>query len=726
MNGIDLLPLFLGASDPTAGHGPSFVADFALVLAVAGLTGVVARRFKQPTVLAYLLAGFVVGPYLPIPLFADATRVEALAEFGVILVMFAVGVEFSLAKLLRVLPVSGVTGLVQVGFLAWCGFAVGSALGWPRVEAIFLASALAISSTMVVTRVFAESPVPEDVRAHVLGILVIQDVLAIVIIAALTGIAAGGGLEPAALLLVLAKLSAVLVSLFGVGLLVVPPAVRWVSALNSDEALIVFVVGLCFSVGHLAEALGYSVALGAFVAGVLVAESGLSGRVEHLIEPLRDIFAAVFFVSIGMSFDPNVAITHLPTALLLTAAVIFGHLLSVTGSGVLSGSGLRKSLFSAISLGQIGEFAFIIASVGIGAGVVRKELQPILLMVAVITAFTTPLMIRLGPTIVRVVDRRLPPVVHRLIGLYEGWFGRVRHMTATASPSRMTRALRNVVIDAVAAVLVVAFTLSWFRELHDALKAATEWPPEIVTAVIGGLCMLALLPLLFGFARNTLIFSAAVADAVVEASLPGSTGYRLARRLARTTVHMLITLGVGLPAAAIIRPELPGPFGLPVVLAVASGFLIAVLRDARGLEPELRSGAERIARELARRSKAGPLTPARTVGATEPQGFEAPKPNASAGESLPRPFPGFEAMQLWSVSPEARAADATLADLDLRASTGVVVVTIQRGQEIIALPTGNETLRAGDVLGLWGSPAAMDQAYAILDRPRDGNPAPAE
>ncbi len=705
-------------------HGASFVADFALVLAVAGVTGVVARRFRQPTILAYLVAGFVVGPYLPVPLFADAERVEALAEFGVVLVMFAIGVEFSLAKLVRVLPVSGLTGIIQVGFLAWCGFAVATMLGWTKVESIFLACSLSISSTMIVTRVFAEQPVPEDVRANVLGILVIQDVLAIVMIAALTGVAAGSGLALNALLIVLAKLAAVLVGLLTIGLLIVPRTIRWIDTLQADEPLIVFVIGLCFSVGYLAEALGYSVALGAFVAGVLVAESDCGERVEHLIVPLRDIFGAVFFVSVGMSFDPSLVLPYLPTALALTVVVIVGHLVSVTAAGVLTGGGLRKSLFSALSLGQIGEFAFIIAALGIGAGVVHKSLQPILLMVAVLTAFTTPLMIRSAATVLRFVDHRLPRRFHRLVGLYEQWFARVRKTSSTGANSagRAGKALRNVVVDAAAAVLLIAITLSWFEQLHAGLSKLTGWSGELVSATIFGACFVGVLPLLFGLARSALTLSASVADLVVEASLPGSSGRRLARRLVRSTVHIVVTLAVGIPAVAVLRPQLPGPFGLPIVLAVAAGFVVALIRDARGLEPELRSGAERIARELARRSRAAPGTSSGGKAAS------APPPAAPAATKRPLAFPGFEAVRPWKVPAGARADGATLADIDLRAATGVIVLTIQRGSQLIALPTGVETLHAGDVLGLWGPPAAFETAHELLDgtpqEPVDGSTAP--
>jgi monovalent cation:H+ antiporter-2, CPA2 family len=685
-------------------YGPGFVADLALVLAVAGVTGVVARRFRQPTILAYLMAGFVVGPYLPVPLFADAERVETLAELGVVLVMFAVGLEFSITKLLRVLPTSGVTGLIQVGFLGWCAYAVASMLGSSSLEATFVAGSLCISSTMVVSRIFAEQPVPQEVRSSVLGVLVVQDVLAIVLIAALTGVASGGGLEFRDLLLVLSKLGAVLVALLVFGLLIVPRLVRWVSKLGSDELLIVFVVGLCFSLGHLASSLGYSVALGAFVAGVLVAESGLAEKVEHQIVPLRDVFGAVFFVSVGMSFNPSVVVAQLPVALALTAVVILGHLVSVTTAGVLVGGGLRRSLASALALGQIGEFAFIIVGLGIGAGVVRPQMQPVLLAVALLTAFTTPLAIRHTEPILRWVDHHLPSRVHRLIVLYEQWFASIGTRSSGHIRSRASSAIRFALVDAAVAVLLLACALTWFEELRSALGEATGASERVAGALVGVLIVLLVIPLLYGLARNVLVLSSVIADLVAEAGPQGSDR-RTVHRLVRDTVHITATLAVGLPAAAVLRPELPAPIGLPIVLAIAGAFSWVLVRNAGGLESELRSGAERMARELSRQSRSqSSLDPAKTPD----------PPPAAADDETGLPFPGFEAVQLFKVPEDVWPENTTLADLDLRAATGVVVLTIQRGESLVTLPTGAEPIRSGDVLGLWGAPTYMDQALRLL------------
>ena len=295
----------------------NFVVDLAIVLSVAGVTSVLARLLGQPSILGYLLAGFIVGPYIPIPVFADPQRVQELAEFGVLLVMFAIGLEFRISKLMSVLPLSGLTGLIQVSFLVWCGFSVGHLIGWNTVQSVFLGASIAISSTMIVSKVFEDHPPAPQVRQYVLGVLVVQDVLAIVLIAATTAIAAGGGLAPMQLVTTIGGLAAVLFGMLVGGMLVVPRLMRAVVRLRSPEISAVVSVGLCFGLAELAATFGYSVALGAFIAGMLVAESGQGVTVEHLIRPLRDVFAAVFFVSVGMTVDPFQAFDSIGVTLLV-------------------------------------------------------------------------------------------------------------------------------------------------------------------------------------------------------------------------------------------------------------------------------------------------------------------------------------------------------------------------------------------------------------------------
>ncbi|MFT5584789.1 MAG: CPA2 family monovalent cation:H+ antiporter-2, partial [Cognaticolwellia sp.] len=377
------------------------VQDLGIALSMAAGMGLLAKRLGQPPVLGYLLAGLLVGPYIPIPVFADGERTHALSELGIVLVMFVVGLELRIKRLIKVLPTAGATALIEVGALLLAGIGVGTALGWGAQGALFLGASIAISSTMIVSNVFTGQGVTGPLRGYVMSVLVVQDVLAIVLAAVLTAVAAGQGLEPVALAAVVGRLAAVLVGILAFGVFLVPPLIRRVKALGSKELLVVVCAGLCFGLAFAAESLGYSVALGAFLAGVLVAESGEGHHVEHAMEPVRDIFAAIFFVAIGMSVDPRLALANLPVALAVSGLVVVVQLLSVGFAGVLSGNGLRRSVRAGLSLGQVGEFGFILSAIGIQAGVAPAELAPIVVTVAVLTSFTTPIAIRHSEGLVR-------------------------------------------------------------------------------------------------------------------------------------------------------------------------------------------------------------------------------------------------------------------------------------------------------------------------------------
>ncbi len=671
----------------------SFTQDLALVLGVAAITAVLARLARQPSVLGYLLAGLIVGPYIPIPIFADPHRVEAMAEFGVVLVMFAVGLEFRVAKLKQVLPVSGLTALLQVGFLFFCGMTLAQALGWTTVEGVFLGASISISSTMVVSKVFEERPVSADVRTNVLGILVIQDIVAIVLIAAMTALAAGGGLAPAQLAITLGKLFAVLLSLLGIGVFVVPRLVRAVARTDSKELLVVVAIALCFGIAELARSLGYSVALGAFVAGMLVAESGKATRVEHLVAPLRDVFAAIFFVSIGMTVDPRLAWQSLPLSLLVFVVVVVGQFVSVSLAGVLSGNGLRRSLTAALSLGQIGEFAFILAAIGIEARVVRGELQPILVTVAVFTAFTTPQSLALAPRLLQFVDKYLPTPVRRLINLYEGWIARLRERAVQAPGSpELVRAIRTLLLDAALFTAVLAATVRWNSLAAAWLADVAALDAPVAGYAVLGVSLLVLVPTLLSAVRNALAFSALLADLALPAQELEPLAARVSRQTLRIIVMLAVTLGVGVPAVAVLRPVIGGWLGALLLGAVVLVMCTYLYRSAHALDRRFESGAETLAALLARQ-----------VG-------DNSEPELSDRSLLP----GLDHARTLVLVPSAFAVDSTLGQLHLRALTGATVIAIRRETGGVTLPTGHEPLRPGDRLALVGTGEALERAETLL------------
>ena len=308
-----------------------FLQSLTVVLVVAALTTVLFHRLRQPVVLGYIVAGLIVGPHVPIPLVADRGIVETLSELGVILLMYSLGLEFRLSKLVALAPTAGVTALLQSSLMLWLGFLIGQLFGWTILESIFTGAIIAISSTTIIARAFDEQGVKGKLRELVVGILIVEDLIAIVLMAVLTGLASGSGLAPGPLVFMIGRLVFFLVGVVVVGMLVVPPAARAIERLGSRETTLVASVGFCFAVALLAQAAGYSVALGAFIAGSLVAESGRARAVEHVIEPVRDMFAAVFFVSVGMLIDPVIIVRYWPAVLVLTIVVVVGKVIGEIG-----------------------------------------------------------------------------------------------------------------------------------------------------------------------------------------------------------------------------------------------------------------------------------------------------------------------------------------------------------------------------------------------------------
>ncbi len=658
-----------------------FVEDLAIVLSVAGLTGLAARKLKQPPVLGYLLAGLLVGPYIPLPLFADPHRVQELSDFGVVLVMFAIGLEFRVQRFLEVLPRSGLAAAAQMGVLAWCGVSLAAWLGWSPVEGLFLGGCLAISSTMLVSKVFQEQPVSPEVSSFVMGILVLQDIVAIGLVAALSGLAAGGQPSLYELALVEGRVGLFLLALTGIGMLFVPALIRYAAACESEEVLLVAAGGCCFGFAFLAAHFGYSVALGSFVAGVLVAESGERESVEHLIKPLRDLFGAVFFVSVGMTVDPSLAVANLGSIGVVSLCVIFAHLASVTTGALLSGLAFPQGVTAALALGQLGEFAFLLAAIGSEAGLLRPSFRPIVVTAAVITAFTTPALLARASPLAAFLSRRLPLWLRTSMAVYQGWIERLR--AAPKAPRSLAwKTATAVILDGILLVGGAVGILFWLQK-PQASKA------PLALAGLGAI------PLLFGLMRNTQALSNQFVEMILKR--PHSEAETQAtQNVAAPVIHLLTRLGVlvgiGFPAAAILRPFLRGPY-LASALALMAAFLLdSVRRRSAELDKEVVSGTALLLRKIASNSHADRV-----------HRHHETSESAALGTILTVPLKGG--------SP---AIGKTLKDLEVRARTGALVLAIHRTTGDVVHPTPEDLFQDGDVVALLGNKAAMIQAARML------------
>jgi CPA2 family monovalent cation:H+ antiporter-2 len=695
----------------------TLLADLALVLGMAAVTTVLCRLLKQPEVLGYLLAGLIVGPYVPIPLFADAERVSTLSELGVILVMFGIGLEFSVGKLLRVLPRTGIVAMLQIGTMLWLGFLGGQALGWSRLESMFVGAALCISSTMVVARLFSGRDEDGRVTELVFSVLVLQDFAAVILIAVLTamasGAATGAGLPASAVAATVGKLIGFLVAGVAVGFLVVPRGVRAVARLNSPETLLVACIGLCFGLAELAHVSGFSVALGAFLAGSLVAESGEGHSVQRLVRPVRDMFAAIFFVTVGMQVDPA-SLADQPAAIsLFVGLILAGQVVSVAIGGFLAGYGVRHAVQAATTLAQVGEFGFIMVGIGTAAGVVRPELFGIVVAVSAVTSALTPWLAGRGEALAAGVDRRLPHAIQTFASLYGSWLENLRgsdHRHSLAGVVR--RSVLWLMLDAscLAGLIITASVADgpasrWLDRLADVPPWATR--SLLILGTVGGCA-----PFVLGIGRLTRNLALVLARAALPFAPEGSADFAATpRRAYLLTVQLTVVLFVLVPVSALTQPFLPLVWSVSAVVLVLVVVAVLFWRGAADVASHARAGAEAIAEALSRHAR----------GETP---VEASKGRTDM-DTVQELLPGLGTLLDLAIPEGSVVVGRNLRDVNLRGLTGATVFAIGRGEERIVAPDGTEPLRAGDRLCLAGTTAALGMATELLREraPLDG-PAP--
>ena len=408
-------------------HIPQLITDLAVILGVAAIVTYVFKKINQPVVLGYIVAGIIVGPYThPIFSIVDVSSVTTWAELGVIFLMFALGLEFSFRRLVKVGVSAGVTAIVQIFVMLGLGISVAELLGWPHMDAVFLGCMIAISSTTIIIKALEELGLKNKRFSElVFGILIVEDLAAILMLVALTNISLTSSIGGLELLIAGGKLAIVVGVWFLVGIFIVPRFVKKVSQQKNNEMLVVVAIGLCLSLVALAAYLDYSVALGAFVMGSIIAETPEAKNIEHLVQPLKDIFGAVFFVSVGMLLDPNTIYNNFSTILLISLTIIFGKLISVSFGALVTGQTLPNSIQTGFSMAQIGEFSFIIAALGLSFNVIDTKLYPIIVTASIITTFTTPYLIRYSTNVSTYIDKSMPIRLKNNINNYTNWFQRV-------------------------------------------------------------------------------------------------------------------------------------------------------------------------------------------------------------------------------------------------------------------------------------------------------------
>ncbi|HVH44032.1 MAG TPA: cation:proton antiporter [Labilithrix sp.] len=688
-------------------HGEhDLLKALAVVLGVAAAASILSKALRQPVVLGYILAGLVVGPNVGIPLVADPEVVHTLSELGVVLLMFSLGLEFSLRKLIRVGPGVAVTAVIQCSLLFWLGFAIGRTFGWTPLESLFTGAILAISSTTIIAKAFEEQGIAGRMRELVVGVLIVEDLIAILLMATLTTVASGSGLSAISLVKTAARLGGFLVGLVALGLLVIPRATRRITAMGRADVTLVSSVGLCFGIALLARALGYSVALGAFLAGSLIAESGEEVTIERLVQPVRDLFGAVFFVSVGMMLDPALMVQHWRPILVLTIVVVVGKVVGVGLGAFLTGNGARTSIQAGMSLAQIGEFSFIIAALGLSLGATRPFLYPVAVAVSAITTLLTPWLIRASAPAASWVDRKLPRPLQTFVALYGSWLERLKSTPdVSESAATVRRLLKRLIIDAVVLAAIIVAGALGSTSLSAYLSRGDVLSPDVAGAIAVGVVALFAAPFCIAIVRLGRKLGRTLADLALPPAEPAQLDLAAASRRALTVaLQLAMILLVGVPLVAITQPFLPGFHGAELLVVILLIVALASWRTAHDLQGHVRAAAQVIVEVLARQSHDPTSTPLPSTG-----------PLTAALQGVGEPV----AIAILSGS---QAAEKTLSDLNLRGVTGATVLAITRGESSLLIPTADERLLPGDILAVAGSHEAVESARSLLTAPEPPPP----
>ena len=394
----------------TTTHLEPLISDLGLILMTAGIAVLIFKKLKQPLVLGYLIAGFLAGTHFDFfPSVKDVKSVEVWAEIGVIILLFSLGLEFSFKKLMKVGGTASITAVTQIITMVLMGFMVGQWMGWSQMDSIFLGVILSISSTTIILKTFDELGVKAKKFAGiVIGSLIVQDIVAILMMVLLSTVAVSQKFSGTELLMSILKLVFFLTAWFMGGIFFIPSLLKKAKHLLTDEMLLIISLALCLMMVILASDVGFSPALGAFIMGSIIAETTQAEHIEHLVKPVKDLFGAIFFVSVGMLIDPVTLYEHAIPVIILTCVTIFGQSISSTIGALISGQALKQAVQTGMSLSQIGEFSFIIATLGMSMNVTSSFLYPIVVAVSAITTFTTPFMVKMAVPFSEFLERKLP------------------------------------------------------------------------------------------------------------------------------------------------------------------------------------------------------------------------------------------------------------------------------------------------------------------------------
>ncbi|MDD0844720.1 cation:proton antiporter [Pseudomonas sp. Gutcm_11s] len=551
-------------------HAISFIQDLAVIMLVAGVVTVLFHRMRQPVVLGYILAGFIIGPHTPpFGLIHDEETIKILAELGVIFLMFFLGLEFSLRKLFNVGSTAFIAAALEIALMLWIGYEIGSFFGWSKMDSLFLGGILAISSTTIIVKALSDLKLKNERFAQLIfGVLIVEDILGIGIIALLSGIAVSGSVETGEVFATVGKLSLFMVVALVIGILLVPRILAYVAKFESNEMLLVTVLGLCFGFCLLVVKLEYSMVLGAFLIGAIMAESRQLPQIERLIEPVRDMFSAIFFVAIGLLIDPDVLVEYAVPILVITVAVIVGKVLSCSLGSFIAGNDGRTSLRVGMGLSQIGEFSFIIAALGMTLQVTSDFLYPVAVAVSAITTLTTPYLIRAADPFSNALAGVVPERISRVFGLYGDWLRSIQPQGQNVMLLSMIRRILLQVAVNIALVVAIFLSAAYFAAPLAAYLEPWVRAPNVQKALVWGGALLLSLPFLVAAYRKLKALAMLLAELGVRPEKAGRHTVRV-RKVIAELIPLLSLAVIMLMLAALSTSILPTGEALLVIALVA-------------------------------------------------------------------------------------------------------------------------------------------------------------
>lgn len=657
-------------------HIEGLISDLAFLLLLGAGVTVLFKWIKQPVVLGYIVAGFLASPNFEyLPSVTTEENIHFWAEIGIVVLLFSLGLEFSFKKLVNSGGSAVVTALIIVAGMMACGYAIGYLLGFNMINSLFLGGMLCMSSTTIIIKAFTDMGLRQQKFASlVLAVLIVEDLFAVVMMVVLSSIAVNNSVEGADLLMSVAKLVFFLVIWFLVGVYVLPSLFNRIRSFLNSETLLVVSMGLCLGMAVFSVYCGFSMALGAFVMGSILAGTSYAERIEHVVMPVKDLFGSVFFISVGMMVQPAILVEYWGPILILASVVIVGMICFGTFGMLVTGQTLKVAMRSGFSLTQIGEFAFIIATLGMSLGVLVPTLYPIVVAVSVITTFTTPYFIKLSIPAYNFVERHLPTRLQFLITRYQ------KEATTEAATGHIWRRMikRYALSTLLYTVILIGIELvsrQWFK----------PWLDQVIPAWSSLLCALltlgAMSPFLFG-----LLWTGFRRSIHRDARIP-----RLVIMLFRWIIAIALVLHV-------VSSAYTARTGIYVAVTVV---LLAILLGSRSLRERMNMIESKFIANLNEREL-------RRSGRNNQVVSDLHKAYMTVGDGCP-----FAGERLINSNPRLRY--------------GVNIVSIQRGPQLIAIPGADERLYPGDVIGVIGTD---DELQAMLPdveatKPHSNQAAPA-